>query len=304
MLTRRRVLGGLIAVMLVSVAYFGVSWVIVGQALEADVIAFEHEPEDFALRFEDVGFTPRGEPDVTLRGWWFPVDDAVGTVIWVHGLDHNRAERIPLIRDLVGRGFAALAFDLRGHGESDQVQIGAGFFETQDVRGGIDFLLNEKGIEPGTLLLMGHSFGAAVAIMAGAGESALVGVYADSAFASLTDVVVEEVALRTPIPKWGAGLLRPGILFLGDWLKGVDIDAVRPEEAIAGYDYVVGLAHCGADERIALEHGVRLEAAAPPSSLLKVYPDCGHVDAYEEFPEQYVDTVTSYFNERLGVQSP
>ena len=302
MLTKRRLMGGGIAVVALVVIYFGLSWYIVGQALNAEASDFEHQPGDLGLTFEEVEFSPRGDGDIVLRGWWFPGDDVAATIIWVHGLDKNRAERLPLVKDLFDQGFAVLVFDLRGHGESDDVPIGAGYFETRDVRGAIDFLLAEKGVEPGKLLLMGQSFGAAAVLMAGVDEPAVAGVYADSAFAALTDVMIKEIKDRTPFPGWFAKLLRPGIVLVGEQLEGVKIDAVRPQESAGQYEYRLGLAHCRGDERIPFDHAARIRTASPPGSWFTVYPGCAHADAYDEFPEQYVAIVTNYFHERLNIE--
>jgi fermentation-respiration switch protein FrsA (DUF1100 family) len=280
--------------------YFGVAWYVLGEALTAERNPFDHQPEDFNLTFEDIEFSPRGEPDITLRGWIFPTEGALAMIIWVHGLDKNRAARLSMMRELVDAGFAVLVFDLRGHGESDDVPIGAGFFETADVRGGIDFLLSERGVKPGKILLMGESLGAATVLMAGVGESAVVGVYADSGFASLSDVMIGEIAKRTPIPEWGAELLRPGIVLLGERFKGVEIDAVEPVEAPAQYDYPVGLAHCLEDERISIEHGRRIRLASPGAVSWTQFPRCEHADAYEEFPNEFLGVVVAYFDARLA----
>ena len=142
-----------------------------------------------------------------------------------------------MLRDLHQNGFAVLTFDLRGHGESDRVQIGAGFFEQHDVRGAIDFALDEKGVEAGKLLLMGKSFGAASALLGGVGESSLAGIYADSSFVALDQVMIDEIANRTLIPKWFAASLRPGISFMASWTKGVDVGATRPIDAASRFPF-------------------------------------------------------------------
>ena len=226
--SKQRLVPLAIGTALAVVLYFGLSWIVVSQALKAEVTDFAFRPDEFGLAYEDIQFSPRGDDAITLRGWWLPNADSIATVIYVHGLDQNRAERLPLLSDLHQNGFAVLTFDLRGHGKSDQAQIGAGYFEQQDVRGAIDFALNEKGAEPGKLLLMGKSFGAASALLGGVGESALAGIYADSSFAALDQVMIDEIANRTPIPNWFAASLRPGISLMASWTKGVDVGATRP----------------------------------------------------------------------------
>ncbi len=120
---------------------------------------------------------------------------------------------------------------------ADSVPIGASYCKVNDVRRAIDYLVERRGVEPGTVLLMGHSFGAAVAIMGGVGEPAVLGVFANSSFADLSDLVTAEVAARTPISVWAARLLRPGIVVAADWTRGVEIDKVELAAAAGQYDY-------------------------------------------------------------------
>jgi uncharacterized protein len=302
LITKRRVVIGAAILAVLAVFYVGMSWYVVGQALQGEVIAFDNVPEEFGLTYEDVEFSPRGDASITLRGWWFPVEDAIGSIIWVHGLDQTRAENVPLLRDLINEGFSVLAFDLRGHGQSDIVPLGAGYKEPADVRGAIDFVLEAKGASE--VLLMGNSFGASVMLIAAAGEPAVAGVYADSPFASLTDLMIAEISKRTPFPAWFASMLRPGIVQIAN-MKGIKIDEVRPEVAVTRYgetNLVLGLAHCLADERIPVEHSYRIrEAAADTGVWFNRYPRCEHTEAYDDFTEQYISIVVNYFLDQLGL---
>jgi pimeloyl-ACP methyl ester carboxylesterase len=301
-MTKRKVTIAATAVVVLFIGYFGLSLIIVNQALVAVVNPLEEHPKDYDLTYEDVSFTPRGSRDITLRGWWFPKDGALGTVIWIHGLDSQRSKRLDLMSDLVDEGFQLLVFDLRGHGGSDLAPMGAGLSEQDDLRGAVDFVTAERGVAPGTVLLLGESFGGAIAIMTGATEPAVTGVYADSAFANLSDVMIDEIADRTPIPHFGASLLKPGIELVAQLAKGIAIEGVSPERSVAEFPYLVGLTHCDADDRLPLDNLIRIRNAAPPGSWLTIYPDCTHAEAYVNFPEQYVRTVTKYFLERLGIQ--
>ena len=299
--SKQRLVPLAIGTSLAAVLYLGLSWIVVTQALKADVTDFAFQPAELGLTHEDVEFSPRGDDSITLRGWWLPNDNAIATVIYVHGLDRNRAERLPLLRDLHQNGFAVLTFDLRGHGESDRVQIGAGFFEQHDVRGAIDFALDEKGVEAGKLLLMGKSFGAASALLGGVGESSLAGIYADSSFVALDQVMIDEIANRTPIPKWFAASLRPGISLMASWTKGVDVGATRPIDAASQFPFRLGIAHCIEDERVPVQDALRIRAVAQGGSWFNLFPNCEHGRAYDGFTEQYTAIVVNYYLERLGL---
>ena len=302
-MTKRRwiILAGLpLALLLGPVLYVGASWAIVEQALVAEAKPFDQTPEELGLPYEDVAFVPRGWDDITLRGWYFPNDGATATVVFVHGLDGTRSGDLEFVRDVVGEGFAALTFDLRGHGESDKAQMGATLHEQDDVLGAVDFLLSERGAVPGRVLLHGFSYGAAIVLLTGVQEPAVAGVYADSAFAALADVLVKEVSDRTPVPRWGAEVLAPGIVRAARWFKGIDLAAARAEAAVPRYGCAIGLTHCQDDERIPIDHLWRLRDAAAVGPQLTVYTGCGHTEGYDDYPAQYVAEVVSYFNDRLG----
>jgi pimeloyl-ACP methyl ester carboxylesterase len=299
-LTRKRLSIAGATLLVLAVIYVGLSWYVVDQALQAKVIAFEYHPDDLGMTYEEVEFSPRGDDSITLRGWWLPAQDPLATLVWSHGLDHTRAERLPLMQKFVDFGFSVLVYDFRGHGESDHVATGAGFHEINDLDGAIDFVLANKGAEPGKVLLMGQSFGAAVTIMAGFDEPAVVGVFADSPFAALEDVMIGEIEKRTPFPSFVAEALRPGILRMGD-LRGINIPSVRPEVFASQYTLPIALAHCQDDERIPIEHTIRIRSVAPGGVWMNLYPRCGHAEAYDDFPEQFFNVATNYFLDRLDL---
>ena len=287
------------SVVILTLAYLALSFYIVDSALDAEANPLEERPEDFALQYEEVEFSPRGWPELTLRGWWIPAPDARAAVIRVHGIDSNRSSALGNVPALVESGYSVLAFDLRGHGESDLAQMGAGIHERDDLLGAVDYLIWRRGAEPGAIFLYGRSYGAAIALMAGWSEPAVAGVYADSAFASLSELVVQEVARRTSTPSWLASVLRPGVVLMARLSKGVDIEDVHPAEDAARYPYAIGLAHCDEDDRIPVSHLERIRAGVRHPPRLTVYQGCAHADAWDDFPRRYEADLIDYLDERL-----
>ncbi|MEK9659964.1 MAG: alpha/beta fold hydrolase [Chloroflexota bacterium] len=299
---RLRLPAAVIAVVLIT-AYVALSFVVVRQALTAEREPIESTPASQGLAYQDVSFSPRGDAELTLRGWFMPAspsaDAALGTVVFVHGIDRNREWDLGLLAGLVERGFSVLAFDLRGHGASDDALMGAGLAEQDDVRGAVDYLLAQGLGQSGRIFLYGISYGGAIALLTGVDEPAVAGVYADSAFADLSDVLVKEVADRTVLPRWAALTLRPGIVWMARLTKGVDITKVRPVAVVGAYPYRLGLTHCLEDTRISVEQAIALWGAAPRGGSFTLYPNCDHAGAYEVWDGRYLDTVTAYFDERL-----
>ncbi len=282
----------------VALLYLAASYYIADSALDAEANPVEATPGDFALDYEDARFSPRGWSELTLRGWWIPAMEPQGVVIRTHGIDSTRSSMLGMVPALVANGFSVLVFDLRGHGESDAAQMGAGIHEADDLLGAVDYVISERGARPGTIFLHGNSYGGAIALMAGWREPAVAGVFADSAFATLSDLVVQEVARRTSAPSWLASALRPGVVLMARLTRGLDVDGVRPAEDAARYPYAIGLAHCDVDDRIPISHLHRIRSQLRHPPLLTVYEGCAHGDAWDDYPSRYEANLLSYLGSR------
>lgn len=291
------VVAGILAVLVV--VYAGASWAIMGQALSADAAAIERRPDELGASYQEVTFSPRGWDEITLRGWWMAAPEPVGTIIWQHGLDSTKDSRLEVIVGLREAGFNVLAFDLRGHGESDIAPMGAGMHEQDDILGALDWLVETQGTEPGRIGLMGVSYGASILLLTASRAPEVGAVFADSAFAELTVLIVTEVAERTPIPEPVAGLLKPGIVLAASLSRGVDVGAVVPADAVAKLDYPVAIVHCRGDERIGLDHGERIADAAPPGSTFVVVDGCEHARASDIEGDAYIQRAAAYFRQRF-----
>src|SRR5580658_3137446 len=94
-------------------------------------------PGDLGLEYEEVSFQVIDECSgrkLKIAAWWMPNAEAGGRcAVIVHGYSDAKVGGIawaPLLRSL---GFAVLAIDLRGHGESGGRYCTAGFWERHDL---------------------------------------------------------------------------------------------------------------------------------------------------------------------------
>ena len=286
-------------VLLLALIYAAASVFVAGSALSADLKPLAERPSDYGLVSEDVEFSPRGWPDLTLRGWWLPASEPRATIIRVHGIDSNRESLLGLSAALVKAGFNVLAFDLRGHGASDRAQMGAGLDERDDVLGAVDYAIEQRGARAGAVFLHGNSYGGAISLMAGWQDGRVAGVFVDSAFASLSDLVSQEVSRRTVLPRWAAAALRPGIVLAGRIFHGIDINDVQPAVDAGAYGYPLAMVHCRLDERIPLSHFERLAAGVHRAPSTRVFEHCAHSDAWSIHSAAYEAMAIRYFEERL-----
>jgi pimeloyl-ACP methyl ester carboxylesterase len=253
-------------------------------------------PADNGLVYEEVSF-PSLYKDLTLRGWFIPAENSERVIIMVHGNGSNRnatdSGSLDIAGELVGHGFNVLMFDLHGCGESEGNTVSGGYYEKDDLRGAVAYM-QQRGFEK--IGVMGFSLGAVSALMAAAEDTEIDAVVADSSYADLNDIMEPEFAKRTKAPKI---FLRP-ILFMIKIMYGVDFTAIRPVETVAKIaPRPILFIHGEADDMIPVDHGRRLlEASQNPDNILWIVPG-GHTSAYHDYPVEFIDRVTSFFDAAL-----
>src|SRR6266700_5573263 len=199
-------------------------------------------PATFGLQYHNVTF-PSREDRVQLRGWFIPgvlpngTLTAHRTIIMVHGSRTNRADKdaglLRLSAALAQHGFAILAFDMRGMGESPPAPLSLGYFEQRDVLGAVDFLRSGSVPYPqlGRPRIIGGwglSMGGTTLILAAAQEPAIRALVSDSAYADIIPILEREVPKGGHLPSF----FTPGALLAVDALYGINYYAVRPVDVV------------------------------------------------------------------------
>jgi pimeloyl-ACP methyl ester carboxylesterase len=126
-------------------------------------------------------------------------------IILLHGWGRNRGRMIPRARIYGQKGYTTILFSARDHGNSDKELIGMSIIRfTQDLKAVIDWWGQP-------VILCGHSIGGGAALLAGAQNSHVKAIIAESppyAFPfSLKYVYQPALKILTP-------LLMPGIMFI------------------------------------------------------------------------------------------
>ena len=287
------------AAVLLAVAYFGASYAIASQMATTTHREQEEYPEDYGLPYEEVEFASRTD-GLTLRGWHIEIERGGPTVVFVHGVDSVRSgnKALLLASMLTEQGFNVLTFDLRGHGSSDGDGLSGGDHERKDVLGAIDFL-EERGVPPSNVGVLGVSMGAAAAVMALVEAPSVEAVVLDSPYASLSDLIAQEIGIRSALPGWSGQLFVPGVKLAAQLALDIDIGAVVPERAVSELDYPVLIIHGEDDTRVSVDHAIRVYTASHADSELWLLEGLGHADAFGAYPEEYARRVSAYFRERL-----
>ena len=291
--------GGLI----LTILYILISIYITSLAYKTIINLPEISPKDYGLKYEEVEFKSTDNSGLTLRGWWIP-NDSKNTIIYLHGIDSNRAghtaeQTVPpgleVLKNMHSMGYSIFTFDLRGHGVSDTAKVGLGVKEITDIQGAINYLETSKDVKK--VALYGISYGAVLAILAGNADDNVKGIFIDSPYNMITDLITGEIPRRTPIPGFIAGVLSQVIVWSSIWLEGINLDEIKPYEEIKNLKYPVLMVHCKDDIRIPIYHSDQINENAPLDTLYHKFENCdGHGKAYESNQTYYLGFAKTYFN--------
>lgn len=244
-------------------------------------------PPADGLPYQEVSFPSAADDGVELSGWWIPKPGSHRVLILVHGRYENRMAMLPLAKPLWDRGFNLLLFDLRGHGRSTHVPNTYGIKEQWDVVGAAQFA-RQKGYAPESIGVIGWSLGGAATLMSMGSSNGFVAAVADSAYANSAPLLA-----RNP--------LAPGLALAMKLFREVDLAKVRPDDSIRGLSgRSIMLIHGAVDQAVPLSQERLLEQSGEGSvKQIWVVPGAGHVQAYTQHPDEYIQKVTAFFDAAL-----
>lgn len=137
-------------------------------------------PAEYNMDYEDVYLDVSGQK---THGWYVPVKDARGTLLFAHGNAGNLAYRVDIIAMWNSLGLNVLAFDYGGYGNSTGSASELRCYE--DGRAMWHYLTDKQKIASDKTILYGRSLGGGVAAQL-ATEFEAAGLILESTFSSVT----------------------------------------------------------------------------------------------------------------------
>ena len=150
-------------------------------------------PADYNLPFQDIYIEVADENDKTERihAWWLPAEiPGDRYLLYLHGSALNIGANITHARRFNQMGFSVFLVSYRGYGKSD------GTFPSEaqvysDASAAWSFMVKQKGIDPETIFIYGHSLGGAVAIQLALKQPDAAGLIVEAAFTSIADMALQ-----------------------------------------------------------------------------------------------------------------
>ena len=289
------------AVAVLLIAYLGICFKYADTLTRVERKALERTAAYVAPAHEDVRFT--ASDGLALEGWWFAAGSPrQRAVVIVHGKDQDRIDssfpRGRIARALLARGYSALLFDLRGHGESEGARWGLGRSEARDVAAAVELAAQKAGIPRSRVAVVAESMGAGSAMMALPLVPDVGPMVLDSVYTSATTIVDEVGPAVSGLPSW----FTPGMVLMARIFFGLDLDAVVPIQQVRAHPERAFLfIGCDRDATVAPHHALEMKAAsANPATELWMATDCGHVKAMARHPAEWESRVVAFLEAQLG----
>ena len=256
---------------ILATLHFVVLPAVVRLAWRAPRVRERDTPARHGLPFETVRITTAGQKQ--LHGWWITQGCAAPAAVLMHGWGGNAENLLPLGAALYRAGWSVLLADARNHGLSDDDGFSSMVKFAEDLDHALDWL--KKRPDPGAtrVALVGHSVGAAAALLCASRRRDLAAVVSLAAFAHpraiMRSIMDANHIPYVPIGWWMLAFIERVI--------GARYDAIAPCATIARITCPVLLVHGSADASVPLADAHAIHAARGETAAeLLVIPGADH----------------------------
>jgi pimeloyl-ACP methyl ester carboxylesterase len=206
-------------------------------------------------------------------------------VLVMHGWGANAAMMWPVVPPLHAAGFAVLLVDARCHGRSDDEPFTSMPRFAEDIAAGLAWLRQQPDIAADRLALLGHSVGAAAALLHASRHHDVRAVVSLSAFAHPREVMRRFMAeKRVPYPVLGWYVLRHVQRVIG-----VSFDDIAPLATLTRVRCPTLLVHGRNDRTVPVDDAQRLLVVSGLARLLLVDGDHDLREALAPHSQTLVD---------------
>lgn len=285
-----------VLVVILILAYFGVSGYMVDKLTHPDRKAIDATPTQYGMQYEEVAFNSTTD-NIQLSGWFI---DSPGdkVIIMLHGRGGNRAadESLDKALALHQHNYDLLMFDFRAHGLSGGDRYSLGVWEMRDLEGALNYLKSRGYSEFGTY---GISMGGGTSLLLAPDHPEIKALMVDSTYADLPTLIDQKLPDYSGLP----ALFNPGVLLMGKVLYGLDFSTAKPGDIVPklGDRPIFQVFSKDGDKTVPLEQHYALQkaGAGDPNFSTWAAPGSGHVDGFPNNKEEYAKRMLAFYDKYL-----
>jgi len=261
----------------------------------------EVTPEYYRIPFEKIEI--ESKDGTKIKGWFIsskkkgrPFKQSKGTIIVCHGITSSRYFHLPRSIFFYYLGYNILLFDLRTHGHSEGEFVTFGYKEQDDIEAVVYYIKNRKDIENKKIALVGHSMGAATAILLSAKKPLLDALISIACYSSVEEDMDYWVTHIAKLPKFP--FVYFGKKMFRDALK-IDFKLINPIDHIQDIKTPVFFLHGTKDDVSPYRSSERLFEKAREPKKLWIIENAKHETLYENAGREFERRIRDFLNEHM-----
>lgn len=218
---------------------FSAAWHWLDAVLSPTAMPPGAQPFDYGLQADAVRI-PAAQ-GLQLFGWYAAssLPGPRAAAVLLHGWGGNASNLLPAAKTMHDAGYAVLLVEARNHGRSDHEGHSSLPRFAQDLDSAIDWMAAQPGVDYGALVALGHSVGAAAALLSASRRSDLAAVVSVSSFAHPEQLMQRWLAQRR-VPYWPLGWMVNRYL---EQIIGARFDDIAPVNTLAKASCPILLIH-------------------------------------------------------------
>lgn len=232
--------------------------------------------------------------------YWPGRSDDSPAVLMLHGVQSNRLQHASTAAWLAARGYAVLAIDFRGHGESARRPRSFGVNEARDAAAALAWLRRRQPAR--RIAVVGTSMGGAAALLGEDGPLDVDALVLQAVYPDIRHAIRNRIAERLGRPI--ATLLEPLLSFQTRARLGIWPDAISPMTAIAAFKGSVLVIGGGDDRSTPPAESRALAGAVPRLAGLWIVPGLGHAETTGLASDDYRRRIARFLAVTIGAPAP
>ena len=242
--------------------------------LRAPRLRSESDPSSLDLPYQNVRLPTANNKH--LQGWLIPGTSGLPTptLIVLHGWGSNSGMMLPLAKPFCLAGYTLLFIDARNHGASEGDTFSSLPRFAEDLESAMDWLRLQPGTDPNRIGLIGHSVGAAAALLVASRREDIAVVVSLAAFAHPGRMMRRYLATRS-VPYIPLGWYTLKYI---QHVIGYCFDDIAPQNTISKITCPVLLAHGKNDSTVPAEDAALIHAGSRKEITRLLLVDGDHED--------------------------
>lgn len=242
-----------------------------------------------SLPFEKVQLNDK----YSTAGWWVPCDNAIGTIILLHGYGGEKSGMLDKSTVFHEWGYNTLLIDFRGSGETAGNATSIGFYEAEQVKYAFEWALanSEKPVS-----LFGTSMGAAAAMRAVAKyDIKPAGLILECPFGTLSETTKARFR-QMGIPSFPMSSL---LVFWGGVQQGFNGFKHNPADYAKAIDIPTLLMYGQKDAKVSQAETDEIYSNLKGPKSFFYFPEAGHENYLNHYNKEWREAVGEFLNNTI-----